>query len=130
MQDSLALGVPEAAGAVEHGAGDEVREVARAHVAQTAPTLGALTAGDHPGADHMVTRLDPRHALADFFHHPRALMAGHKRQGHRDAAFQVAEVAVAVPGIQPLDERLAGMRLVELQFLDAIGLVDLSKDSG
>ena len=76
----------------------------------------------------MVTRLDPRHALADSFHHPRALMAGHKRQGHRDAAFQVAEVAVAVPRVEPFDQRLAGMRLVELQFLDAIRLLDLSKD--
>jgi hypothetical protein len=126
VQNGLALGVLEPAGAVEHGARHEVREVARADVAQTAPALGTLTAGDHPGADHMVAHLELGHSLADLLDDPGALVAGHQRQGHGDAPLEVAEVAMAIAGVEPLDQGLAGMGIVELQLLDAVGPVDFT----
>ncbi len=78
----------------------------------------------------MVARLDLGDARADLHHDAGRLVARHHRQLHLGEALGVAQVAVAVAGVRVLDEGFARLGRIELEFLDAVALVDLPEDGG
>ena len=78
----------------------------------------------------MVAGLDLGDSRAHLHHNAGRLVPRHHRQLHLGEALGVAEVAVTVARIRVLDQGFALLGRIELQFLEAVALVDLPKDGG
>ena len=93
--------------------------------------VDALAALGREERDHVVARLDERHALADRLDDARALVAEHARRvAGRVGARGGVHVGVAdAAGGEP-DEHLARLRLGELDLLDDERLPELLEHCG
>ncbi len=91
----------------------------------------ALTALRREQRHHMVARLDVFHALADLLDHARALVTEHRRRVARwIRARRCVEIGVADAAGDEPNERFAGLRLREVQFLNFERSAELLEDCG
>ena len=116
--DRLAV-VAEAGGAIGHHALALGGAHRHAQVGLAALAEQALTALGGVQRDHVVTRLDRGHALADLDHDAGALMAQHRREhAFRVLARQGEGVGMANAGIRDPDKHLALARRLDVDLDD------------
>src|SRR5690348_6721075 len=128
LAEALAAGV-EAVGAVELRAVDEEHaEVAQ--VVHAAGAVRAAAAGRQEAENHGVALGDVRDIGPDARHDAGPLVAADDRERHRDVAGDQVLVGVAQPARGELDQDLALLRGVELDFLDLPLLVQTPEHRG
>jgi hypothetical protein len=78
----------------------------------------------------MITRLEPRNALADLLDDPGALMPAHKREARHDVPVPEVLIGVTKPGCHVTDEDLARLRRIQVQLGDFEILAYSPQDCG
>ena len=89
-----------------------------AEVGLAACAEAALAADREERTDHVVTDREPGDAVADLLDNARALVPADDRVPDRDVAGTQVVVGVAQPRGGELDEDLAGLRPVQVEFHD------------
>ena len=118
----------EAARAVEHiGASGDVRV---AEVGASAEAGGAMAAVRHEREDDAVAGGDAGHAIADLFDDGGAFVAEHGGLGDYGVAAHIVEVAAADAGGGDADADLICLRGVEIDLLNAEGLIRFHENGG
>jgi hypothetical protein len=93
--------------------------------------VDALAALGREERDDVVAGLHERHALADRLDHPGALVAEHRRRvARRVGAGRRVQVRVADAARDEADERLAGLRLGQVELLHLQRAAELLQHRG